>query len=357
MTQILDYKISNRGAARPVAVRVVGSILLMAVVAFLWWRYGSLTQRTDSTGVIFATGTIEATEVDVSAEIGGRIEELLVDEGLRIERGQHVARIEDSAIRPELLRAEAGHQSARAGLEDLEAGARSQELESARARLELSRATLELAGAEWKRAERLSREGVLSENQRDNAQSSLDVARSQYNAAEEELKLLEAGSRPAQIEAASWQVKQAEAAVQLAKVRLDKTKIYSPISGVVLVKFVEEGEVILPGVPIVTLADLDDMWVKIYIDELDIGKVTLGQSAKVRVDSFPDKEFIGEIIYISDEAEFTPKNIQTREDRVKLVFAVKVGIDNAGGLLKAGMYADIELKAMSPNAAAADIRP
>jgi HlyD family secretion protein len=349
MERIPKESTPERGAARPMAVRIIGSLLLLAAAAFLWWEYGSFTQGNDTGGGIHATGTVEATEVDVSAEVGGRIERLLVDEGDRAEQGSLIAKIEDSEMATEARRAEAALESARAQLEDLQAGARSQEVESARARVALARASLELAEAEWQRAKDLFADGVFSKTQYDNARSHLDATKSQYDAAVEELKLLEAGSRPDQIEVARWQVKQAEAALQLAKVRLEKADIRAPISGVVLVKSAESGEVVLPGVPIVTLADLDDMWVKIYIDEVNIGKVRLGEQAGVRIDSFPDREFSGTVTYISDEAEFTPKNIQTREDRVKLVFAVKVGIDNAGGLLKPGMYADIELQPAEPS--------
>jgi HlyD family secretion protein len=348
MTQATDEHSTKRNAKRPLLVRIVGIAVLAAVVSLLWWRFGPISERNANQSRILATGTIEATEVEVSAELGGTIENLLVDEGYRVERGQPVAKIEDSQLEAEALRAEAALESARAALEDLEAGARSEELQRARARVELARATLALAETEWQRADRLFKDGVLSEGQRDNARTSLDVAKSQHDVAAEELKLLEAGARPDQIKAARWQLKQAEAALRLARVRLEKTNISAPISGTVLVKSSEEGEVISPGVPIVTIADLGDMWVKIYIDEVDIGTLRLGQRARVRVDSFPGKEFSGKVTYISDEAEFTPKNIQTREDRVKLVFAVKIGIDNAGGLLKPGMYADIELEAMTP---------
>ena len=348
MTQAPSENKSKHRPARPLFIRIVGLAILVGAVAYLWWRFGPVAQRAQKPGVILATGTIEATEVDVSSEVGGRIERLPVDEGHRLEAGDLVAKIEDSRIEAEVLRAEAALEASRAVLDDLEAGARSEELKRARAQVNLARVTFELAEIDWKRAAELFKEGVFSENQRDTARASLDAARNRYDAALEELKLLEAGSRPDQIEAARWQVKQAEAALRLASVNLEKSEVYAPIAGVVLVKDSEEGEVISPGVPIVTIANLDDMWVKIYIDEVDLGKIRIGQTARVRVDSFPEKDFSGEVTFISDEAEFTPKNIQTREDRVKLVFAVKVGIDNAGGLLKPGMYADIELDALTP---------
>ncbi|MBI4832332.1 MAG: efflux RND transporter periplasmic adaptor subunit [Candidatus Lindowbacteria bacterium] len=348
MTGEIDTDTDRRGSARPPIIKLLGVAVLVVAVIFLWLRFGPASRRANMNGRISATGTIEATEVDISAEIGGQIEKLLVDEGDSVRQGQPVAQLDDSQIEAEATRAQAAVASARATLEDLLAGARTQELERGRARVNLARATLALAEADWKRASELFDQGVFSENQRDNARANLNVAKSQYNVALEELKLLEAGARPDQIEAARWQVKQAEAALELARVRLEKTRIYAPISGTVLVKDSEEGEVISPGVPIVTIADLNDMWVKIYIDEVNIGTLKLGQHAKVRVDAFPGKEFPGKITFVSSEAEFTPKNIQTREDRVKLVFAVKVGIDNAGGLLKPGMYADIELEPASP---------
>ncbi len=354
----------RKDGKRPLIVRIIGLTILVVVIAFLWWQYGPVAQiwwqsggpselwdqygpdsrRDKAGGAILVTGTIEATEVDVSAEIGGRIVELSVEEGDRVNIGQRIAKLEASQVDAEVSHAEAALQAVRAGLGDLQAGARSEELERARSRMELAAASLELAEAEWRRAEMLYKGGVFSENEMDNARASRDVARRQHETTAEELKLLEAGSRPDQIEAARWQVKQAEAALTLAHVKLGKTEITAPIGGVVLIKGSERGEVISPGVPIVTIADLDDMWVKIYINEVDIGRILLGQSAKVRVDSFPDREFAGNVSNISAEAEFTPKNIQTREDRVKLVFAVKIRIDNAGGLLKPGMYADIELQ-------------
>ena len=348
MTQPTDENKPKPRTARLPIVRLIGLAILIGVVAYLLWYFNPMGQKENVSNTIVATGTIEATEVDVAAEIGGLIEKLPVDEGDRLASGDLVARIESSRIEAEVSRAEAALGSARAVLKDLEAGARTEELDRARAEVKLAQAALELAQADWRRTTELFDEGVASENQRDTARANVDTARSRLDASEEVLRLLDAGSRPDQVEAARWQVKEAEAALHLARVSLDKASIFSPIAGVVLVKDSEQGEVISPGVPIVTVADLEDMWVKIYIDEVDLGKTRLGQRARVRVDSFPEKEFVGQITYISNEAEFTPKNIQTREDRVKLVFAVKVGLDSADGLLKPGMYADIELEALSP---------
>lgn len=333
--------------------RVTLFLILASALSLVWLKFGPESRKSNGRDDIEATGTIEATEVDIAAEIAGRVTLLSVDEGSRVRSGDLIAKLDTNQLEAEVLRAEAALASVRSTVNDLEAGARTQELEGARARMESAQAKLALDESDWRRAHDLYEQGVVSENQRDAARANRDVSRRQYEAATEELKLLEAGARPDRIEAARAQMKEAEAALRLARVRLDKASIYAPIAGAVLVKDVEEGEVVSPGLPIVTVADLSDMWVKIYIDEVNIGRIRLGQEAAVRVDAFPSREFAGHVIYISDEAEFTPKNIQTREDRVKLVFAVKVGIDNAGGLLKPGMYADIRIPAPLEPASAA----
>lgn len=314
----------------------------------MWVRFGSIGRREADKQLIAATGVIEATEVDVAAEIGGKIVQLPVEEGDRLKAGAVICRLDTSQLEAEKRRAEATLASVRSSLRDLQAGARVQELEQARARVNLARAKLHLDETNRRRTSDLFEQGVVSQNQLDTAVANHDVSREQYAVVVEELKLLEAGARPDRIEAARADVKQAESVLALTEVRLEKSTIYSPLDGTVLVKDVEEGEVVAAGIPIVTVADLDDMWVKIYIDELDIGKIRLGQQTTVRVDAFPSRNFAGHVTYISDEAEFTPKNIQTREDRVKLVIAVKIGIENSGGLLKPGMYADIEMNALSP---------
>jgi len=338
---------SDKTKKRPI-LKIAVILAFFLVLGFIGLRMDFVTNRNNLRHLIVATGTIEATEVDIAAEIGGRILELAVKEGDHVKRGALIAQLDTSLLEAEVLRARGLLESARSALRDLEAGARTQELSQARARVELAKAKMALDEAEWRRARDLHKEGVASQHQLDSAVANRDVSRGQYAVAVEELKLLEAGSRPDRIDAARAEVEQAEAALRLSEVRLEKARITAPLSGVVLVKNAEQGEVMSPGVPIVTVADLDDMWVKIYIDEVDIGKLKVGQQAVVRVDAFPARPFTGHITYIADEAEFTPKNIQTREDRVKLVFAVKVGIDNAGGLLKPGMYGDIELDSLSP---------
>jgi HlyD family secretion protein len=147
-------------------------------------------------------------------------------------------------------------------------------------------------------------------------------------------------ARPEEIQAAEARLDQARAAADLLAKTIADSTITAPAGGIVTHKAVEAGELVTPGATVVTLADLDSVYVMIYVTELEIGRIKLGDGVDVRIDAFPDKPFPGKITYISPEAEFTPKNVQTKEDRVKLVFGVKVEIENKAGLLKPGLPAD-----------------
>jgi HlyD family secretion protein len=170
-----------------------------------------------------------------------------------------------------------------------------------------------------------------------------EAARAQLKAAQDRLNLLLAGPRPHLVEAARAQVSQAQAQLALALSRLRETVITSPISGVVLRKNLEVGETANPGVSILTLVDPRDLWLRAYVPETEIGRIKLGQPARIKVDAFKDRAFAGKITEIASEAEFTPKNVQTQKERVNLVFRIKIGVENSEGILKPGMPADAEI--------------
>jgi HlyD family secretion protein len=171
----------------------------------------------------------------------------------------------------------------------------------------------------------------------------VDAARADVRAARERLRLLRAGPRADAVVAARAQVVQAGAAHAAAQARFAETRLVSPITGVVLRKNMEAGETANPRVPIVTLVDTGDMWLRAYVPETDIGRVRVGQPATVSVDAYPGRAFPGEVSEISSEAEFTPKNVQTKKERVNLVFRLKIAVKSAGGVLKPGMPADAEI--------------
>jgi HlyD family secretion protein len=171
----------------------------------------------------------------------------------------------------------------------------------------------------------------------------IEAARAQLKAARDHLDLLLAGARPFQVEAARGQVSQARAALDLAGSRLREAAIVSPINGVVLRKNLEAGEMANPGVSILTLVDPTDLWLRAYVPETDIGRIKVGMAARITIDAYKDRTFSGKITEIASEAEFTPKNVQTKKERVNLVFRIKIAVDNPQGFLKPGMPADADI--------------
>jgi HlyD family secretion protein len=314
--------------------------LAVAIALVATWAVRGLN---GDTGALSVTGTVEATQVDLSAKITGRVVELLVREGQPVERGQLLARLDDTELAAEVRRAEAALATAEAQLRDLLAGPRQQEIEQARAALRNATVTREWTARELRRVRELFGKDLVAAQEVDRAQQAYEVAVANEVAARERLALVEAGPRPHEVEAARARVAEARAALTLAQARLAEARLVSPITGLVLRKNVEVGETVNPGVSILTLMDPRDLWVRAYVPEIDIGRVKLGQEARITVDAYPGRAFAGTVSEIASEAEFTPKNVQTRKERVNLVFRIKIAVRNPDGVLKPGMPADAEI--------------
>lgn len=299
--------------------------------------------RNSGEKILEGTGTIEATEVRVGSKILGRIQDLLVKEGETVKAGQVIARLERGEYGAAVDRDRASVAKAEAQLAELLAGARDQEIKEARAAVAQAGANLEKARRDWERYQELYAEGAISSQDRDAALNRYQVAQEQYKATQERLSLLLAGARSEAIEAARWEVTRTKAALSASMVTLGETVIRAPISGIVLTKAAEQGETVVPGASIVVMIDPQDIWLRVYIAESDIGRVRLGQKTRIRVDSFPDRIFAGKVVEIASRAEFTPKNVQTKKERVYLVFGVKIALKDPEGLLKPGMPADAEI--------------
>ncbi|HXG05655.1 MAG TPA: efflux RND transporter periplasmic adaptor subunit, partial [Candidatus Binatia bacterium] len=168
--------------------------------------------------------------------------------------------------------------------------------------------------------------------------------RAEVRAARARLSLLQAGPRAAEVDAARARLNEARAALELARTRLEDARLLSPIDGVVLRKNVEAGETVNPGVPIVTLMDPTDVWLRAYVPETEVGRLRIGQTAAITVDAYPGRVFPGEVTEIASEAEYTPRNVQTRKERVNLVFRIKIAVRNPEGVLKPGLPADAEIR-------------
>ncbi|MDT8903657.1 HlyD family secretion protein [Anaeroselena agilis] len=318
---------------------IVGAVVFLALAAIAGYKL--YMAREDG---ITATGTIEVTRADVMPKVNGYLGELKIEAGDTVKTGQVIARIARPDLEAQLLRDESALVKAKVQLEDLEKGARSQERRETAASLASAQAVYDKAKSDLERYRALYNSGAISAQQLDAAQSSYEVAQSALVAARSRLSLVEEGNRPDTIEAQRIEVKRSQAIVAASRALLADTVVASPISGVVLTKNFENGEYINPGSAIATIGDMNDCRVKVYIASTQLGLIKVGQPVDVRVDSFPGRIFPGAIKEISQNAEFTPRQSITQRERANLVFAVKVKVDNAEGILKPGMPADVVIK-------------
>ena len=295
-------------------------------------------------GAITASGTIETIEVNVASKVAGEVKELAVDEGARVKPGDRLAVVDHATLDIQLRQAEAGVDLARAQLLLLRNGARREDIQQSEAAVTQAEANLQVAEADARRMRELVRTGSVTPKQRDDAEARLTVAQAQQTSAAEALRKVRTLARPEEIQAAEARLAQAVAAADLLRKTIADCVITAPAGGIVTHKAVERGELVSPGSTVVTLSELDSVYVMIYLTEKETGRVRLGDTADVAIDAFPGRAFPGKITYISSEAEFTPKNVQTKEDRVKLVFGVKVEIENRAGLLKPGLPADATIR-------------
>ncbi len=380
-------------------------ILVAAAIGgyYLWRSYQSNQQANR----IYVSGNLELTLVDLSFKTAGRMIELNVREGDTVKKGQVIARLDPMQLKEQHARdvaaitnAQSSYQQlettieyqqstlesqvasrkaelaqVQANLEALLAGSRKQEIQQAEASVSDAQAQFDLAKADWERAQTLFKNDDISRSQYDQSRTKFDSASALLRQAKEKSALVEEGPRKEDIAAARANVARAQAAVNTAEAdrielrrkrqelvarksqieqaraqagmsqaQLDDTVIVAPIDGVVLVKSAEAGEVLAAGTTVVTIGDLDHPWLRAYIGETDLGKVKLGQSVALATDSYPGKTYHGTVSFISSQAEFTPKQIQTKEERVKLVYRIKVDVNNQSHELKDNMPIDAEIQ-------------
>lgn len=320
---------------------IIAGMAVLIVLAFLAIRYG---RRDGPENELRLSGNVEVTEVNLGFKFPGRIVELLVEEGAQVSGGQIVARLENTEAKAALAQGRAVLQEALARLSEMRAGSRAQEVAQARAQVAAQEADLRRAQKDFERAETLYKNGAISSSQFDAAKSAYEARSAQHKSAEEAFSLVREGPRQEDVRVAEHRVAQAKAALDVYEQRLKDTTLAVPGAGVVLRKDVELGETVGAGIPIYTIGSLDNPWVKVYVPEPRIGRVKLGQEARVSTDSFPNKTYPGKVTFISSEAEFTPKQVQTHEERVKLVFGVKVVVGNEKKELKPGMPADVTIR-------------
>jgi HlyD family secretion protein len=319
--------------------RILFVLLVMVAIAGLVFYFYTRDQKGPD-NIIKISGNIEATEVNVGFKISGRIMSLSVQEGDWVEKGKVLATVDVEDLRQRFEVARATLRSAQAKLSKLLAGSRPEDLREAEAALRQAQFDFENKRAQYGRVNPLFERGVIAKDALDNAETAFKVASATVDRAKENYQLVKEGPRKEDIEDARAQVEQARASLKLAETQISYTTLYSPLSGVVLVKSSEIGEVVNPGTSILTLADIENVWLKGYIPETDLGKIKWGQEVIVTTDLQSQKEYKGKISFISAQAEFTPKNIQTEKERVTLVYRIKVDLPNSARELKPGMPAD-----------------
>ena len=323
---------------KPALIIVV--LAAIAGAAFLW---GPQLLDGGDTGLVMS-GTVEATEAQLGFQSAGRIESLKPREGEAVKPGDELGRLDRSEMLARRDQAEAQTTAAQAVLRELQSGFRGEEVAQGKAALAAAADRLADTRRDVDRAKRLFEGGAVGAESLDKARLAFDVATSQHEQARQQLQILNTGTRREKIDVQRAQVAQAESAIKPIDAALANMVVHAPFGGIVTVRHREPGETVAPGVPVLTLMNPDDRWVRIYVPENRVGQVRLGAKATITSDSFAGKTYGGEVVFIASAAEFTPKTVQTSEERVKLVYAVKVRVAGDPGLeLKPGMPADVRL--------------
>jgi membrane fusion protein YbhG len=382
---------TNKFFRHPRALAIVAVIAVAGVAGMLWL----LTSRRRGALPIRVSGNIEVTDAELSFKIPGRVEARLVDEGETVKRGQLVARLDSTELAQEVDLGKAGVEAAQAALDELLAGSRPEEITQARAAADQAKAHLaellagsrpqEIASAEaanrsaaadarrleedFQRYSGLYKKQLVSTQQYEAARTAAEMAQARAREAKEHLDLVKEGPRKEDIEQtraafaqaedryalvkkgprredieqARARLEQARQSLAVTETRLGYATLVSPMSGMVLSKSIEPGEYVSAGTPVVTVADLENIWLRAYVNETDLGRVKIGQRVRVTTDTYPGKSYQGHVSFISSQAEFTPKSVQTEKVRVKLVYRIKVDIQNSNLELKPGMPADATL--------------
>jgi HlyD family secretion protein len=317
-------------------VRMIASLLLSLLV----FSCGG-----ENDGRLEYSGTIESTDYIISSQSQGMIKTLLHDKGDFVKKDDTLAIINHEKLDLQLLQLSAARKGLLIQLKMLKEGARSEDKKLANEALSQAEASYYIAESNKKRMDNLFQQESITKKQYDEAKLAYEVAQSKYISAKQNV-LKTKSSRPEQIEQLNANIEQTDASILLLKKNINDCYIVSPIDGQIINKFIEKSEVVSFLSSLFKVVDLRKSELTIYVPEVDLAFINIGQSVDVYIDAYTDKSFSGIITYISPEAEFTPKNIQTKDERTKLVFAVTVKIDNPDRILKSGMPADavVELK-------------
>lgn len=326
-------------------------IVLVAVIGAAVYFYPRFVKKSTPRNEIVLSGNIEAHESLVSFRVQGRIIELPVEEGQSVETGALLARLDNADYVQKVRVDQATVRVRKSNLALMLAGTREQEIKAAEQTMLDAKADLQQKQIDYERAQQLFSEDAISAQDRDLSNTALKRSQTSYEAAQQRYNEALEGSRKEDIAIAQANLKEADATLGMSRVNLDYTILRAPANGVITVRQAELGEVVVPGTPVVTLADLDHLWLRAYLAETDLGRIRWGQDAVITTDTYPGKHHHGRVSFIASDAEFTPKSVQTYKERVTLVYRIKIDIDNHNHELKPGMPADARITLTANNAA------
>jgi len=298
----------------------------------------------DDENTLTASGNIEVTEIIVSSKVTGEVKNILNKEGKQVKHGDTIIIIDHENLDYQLMQAEANVDFAEAQLKLLKKGAREEDIKQAEEMLKQAEINFDQAKKDKERMTNLFESKSITKKQLEDATARYDVTLAQLNSAKENYKKITNLARPEEITQAEANLKRQKATADLLKKNIRDSYVTSPKDGFIVKTFVEEGETVSMLSSLFKVSDLSVAKLVIYVSEKELGKVKLNQEADIYIDTYEDKSYKGFVSYISPEAEFTPKNIQTKDERTKLVFAVKIEIPNPNLELKAGLPADAVIK-------------
>ncbi|HJU68292.1 MAG TPA: HlyD family efflux transporter periplasmic adaptor subunit [Gemmatimonadaceae bacterium] len=323
---------------------LAAAVVLSTIGGFFLYRTMSAAQPE----TIIASGTVEATQADLGFQIAGRLAQISVREGDDVSLGVELASLDRAELLAQRDAAMAQVAGAEAVLRELTNGARREELAQARASLAVAVERREAARRDLARLTPLAEQSLVSRQEFDRQRTELSVAEGEASKAVEELHLLETGPRTERIAAQRAALAQAQATVARIDAMLEQATLRAPFNGTIVVRHREPGEALPSGLPVLTLRNFDDRWVRIYVPGDEVGRLAVGQTAMITADSYENRSYTGTVSYIADVAEFTPRNVQTTKDRVKLVYEVRVRITGDANMdLKPGLPADVQFHAAS----------
>jgi HlyD family secretion protein len=337
----------------PKPLRVFLVLVVIGAVAggfWYWWN----SQQTANGNLLILYGNVDVRQVELAINGSERIAELAVEEGDRVRPGQFLARLDTQRLELSVEQAKAEVETQRQVVARLEAGSRPEEIAKARADVVAAQAVVRDAEITYQRKAQLAKNSAVAQQEADDAKEAFESAQAQEASLRASLDLVIAGPRKEDIAEAKASLKRYEAELALAEHNLSDASLYAPSEGVVQDRILEIGDMASPQKTVYTVALIDPVWVRAYVSEPDLGKIFEGMKAQVVTDSFPDKEYEGWIGFISPTAEFTPKPVETRELRTKLVYQIRVFVKNPDNELRLGMPATVKVKLDQPRPSSAE---